>query len=402
MITPFGNSTTGVHLYGDVSYSIWPIPFSARSGSIDLMLNLFSTKHTSASVRISYRTKQTDPWSGDMFLICNNTISKNGVLYGLSTSREGDTHTVKWCYSSNAISAGDTCQLRIEVLPAVTRSIQIVDDKTLIETSVGSSYKAARGTVPFGRFIRIDNGGDYIVSFEDKLFVTNEDGDILVESADTYENMLDVIHTRHDTYLILTGGDGSASSYIYEVDTNGVMLADYELALTPDYALGMNYDPVNETILYWVGTDLFEIDWRTNQWGTTAIWTASMTDNVLGAAYDVNRLIIWAALDTGELVKVDRTFLDDPVEITTIQLNYRDLNISLEDVGIPAVDRVWIHSTRGGLIFSGNGGVEQAVTTPRISVQRESSYQRDELSTKEDIVEFSNLVYSPVRNGMVT
>ena len=110
-------TTTQSSIQGDISYSIKKI--LVTDNYVDLNLISYSEKWQSFDIAFEYRFSSKDKWNIDAVIISTSgSYLRGNKIYGMSSSKSGDTNTIRWKYVGNNILYGESPQIRIRILPS--------------------------------------------------------------------------------------------------------------------------------------------------------------------------------------------------------------------------------------------------------------------------------------------
>ena len=166
--------TVAGNLQGDVSYNLRKILVTPIYADFELIL--LGEKWPEVDLAFEYRFSDKDTWSTDAVIIgSTSTYLKENKLFGLTISKYGTTHSIRWKYSDNNLIYGQNPQIRLRMLP-----------KIRVLSSAGSNYHSVSYacTVSLDGISRhncvgINNSGQYMCLGSSTFYV--------IDSLDTEE-----------------------------------------------------------------------------------------------------------------------------------------------------------------------------------------------------------------------
>lgn len=286
------------HLQGDITYSLQKT--LVTPDYIDFELTAFGEKWNNFDIAFEYRYDEREMWMEDA--VITQTTAKylrGNKLYGLSASKDGVVHTIRWKYSENNLLYGTIPQIKIRFLPRLRvfgstgtyNSISSVYGDSLIDLDKISTRKC----------IGIDNSGRYMCVSSTAFYIMEDlAGSILYTYALNNPNF--AIQINSGNYIISDYGN----NLVVELDSSLVFVRNFGSGAGVVY---FDYSEENETLLVTsnLGT-VKEYTWSAYSYGDL-LWTLPCSlNNPQSATYkqdDVTKIII-ADMDNNRIVKYDR------------------------------------------------------------------------------------------------
>ena len=295
------------HIQGDISFYIRKS--TVVSEYVDFDLIAFSEKYQSFDVAFEYRIDDRNEWETNAIIISTTaSYLTNNKLYGLSASKYGEQHLIRWKYIDNGILNGSAPQIRIRVLPRLRIFSKVTDNYSI--SSVYGERLVDYEAISTNNCIGIDNKGRYMCVNSTSFYILESlDGAVLYTYAGL-SNPSFAIQINSGRYIIC------------DIGNNRIIELESDLSLiTKTYAgaglVYVDYSEENETLLITDETlgRITEITWSDIDDGT-AIWQSASLFNVPQAArYKQNTVDDLIIADTGNnrIVKYDKT--DDSYSI---------------------------------------------------------------------------------------
>jgi len=197
---------------------------------------------------------------------------KGNRLYGLTATKEGITHSIRWKYSENDLLYGDIPEIRVRVFPRV-RVFSAANDKYSVSSLYGDSLVNLDG-LSDNKCIGIDQLGRYMCIDLNNFFILDELSDVTaVYSFGGLSTPNFGIQINSGRYIVSDPG----YSRIIELDpTLTTILKTY----TTTGCAYFDYSEENETLLITSETSsqIEEITWADNDNGSV-IWQSSYAFN---------------------------------------------------------------------------------------------------------------------------
>lgn len=315
-------------------------------------------------------------------------------VFRLKASDTGNTNIIKWDYESNGFNLGSEFQIKLKILPSI-KTFNFYGEYTIEESVYPGIYNEINKILPY-RVIGIDNYGNYMCSNNGKFMVVDKNlNQLLVING---INAICSQQTNNDNYIILD----EQASRIVEISNSGEEIYIMSEPEILNYPKNFVYDDLTNNLLVSGGKKhaIYELSWNNNDKGTV-IWqhgtkvAGSGSDELsypTAVSYDINRQIVYVA-DSGNkrIKKIDRSGLEESVEIID--------GFSRDDAAIGLNTILNIHPSSENIIF-----VESEQENEKFnediylhpSLSRALHYNRDNVSSKNKLLEYENLLFAPV------
>ena len=111
-------TTISGHLQGDISYRLRKTLVAPTH--IDFELTAFGEKWQKFDVAFEYRKDNRELWQTDASLTrATSEYLRGNRLLGLTASKDGEVHSIRWQYADNDFQFSDSLQIRIRFLPRI-------------------------------------------------------------------------------------------------------------------------------------------------------------------------------------------------------------------------------------------------------------------------------------------
>jgi len=147
------------NIQGDISYELRKI--LTTPVYVEFELTAFGQKWTKFDLAFEYRQKENSDWKEDAVIIeTTSDYLRNNKMHGITASRYGTSHIIKWKYSENNILYDDNIQIRLRFLPRLRIFSSSID-----QHPISSLY--GDGLIDFDGISRhhcigINNDGQYM------------------------------------------------------------------------------------------------------------------------------------------------------------------------------------------------------------------------------------------------
>jgi hypothetical protein len=263
-----GSWTTIVgHLQGDISYTLRKI--LVTSIYIDFELILFGEKWPEVDLAFEYRFSDKDTWFTDAVIIgSTSNYLKGNKLLGLTVSKYGTTHSIRWKYSDNNLIYGQEPQIRLRVLPRIRVFSSAGKNYHSVSSEYGESLVDLDG-VSRHDCIGINNSGQYMCLGSSTFYI--------IDSLDTEEESTSSYSSSSSS---LAGCEGVYCA----VDFTSDILANGEYNWTGGYYNSLPiYHNGNYYLSFWGG--VWRISFSPPSGGPATIYYATSITSCPEAVY---------------------------------------------------------------------------------------------------------------------
>jgi len=293
------------HIQGDVSYRIRKSAVTPEY--VDFELISFSEKWQQFDIAFEYRSDERDEWEEDAYITSTTaTYLMNNKLYGLSATKDGEEHLIRWKYINNGILNGSTPQIRARIIPRV-RVFSCGTDNYSISSIYGDRF-VDFGGISEHNCIGIDNNGKYMCVNATSFYILESLSALTSEALYSYLGLVDpnfAININNGKYIVCDVGNDRVIELTYDLSS----ITKTYIGGGAEYVF-VEYSEEDETILMTgqISNQIIEITWSDIDDGTLIWESLSLFNYPQSAKYKqdtVDELII-ADTNNNRVVKYDR------------------------------------------------------------------------------------------------
>lgn len=156
------------HVQGDVSCYVRKTHVDSQYVEFEFMA--FSNNWPEFDIVFEYRRDHLETWRDDASMTeTTANYLKGNKLYGITASQYGIQHLIKWKYSDNNLSFGNTVEVRISILPRV-RVFSYANSACTISSMYGDSL-VNLDEISDHNCIGIDHDGNYMCIGDSVFYV---------------------------------------------------------------------------------------------------------------------------------------------------------------------------------------------------------------------------------------
>jgi len=230
--------TTATAIQGDISYDFRTSAVTPQYVDFDLVA--FGEAWYGFDIAFEYRRNNREAWLTDAIITGSSSdYVKGNRILGLSTSKSGTSHSIRWKYSDNHVLYGSDIDVRIRVLPR-TQTYGKARNIGNVVSNYGDSLISLNNigeNICIGR----NNAGQYICITETLIYILDNLSDTTPVYSYVVNDPRHAIQINSGRYIVSDYGNDK----IIELDSiMSSVLKTYYVKCTY-----FDYSEENETLL---------------------------------------------------------------------------------------------------------------------------------------------------------